>query len=179
MFPDVAAEEGFTFATGDRLAHEGIILVGGAGDFQLALGIFEQPDPAAAEASEAAGFELFLESGEGAEGGIDAVGQGAGGFTAGSGGHEVPEEGMVPMAAAIVADGSADGIGDGSEIGEEGFDGFGFEGGMAGEGFVQVVHIGFVMATMVDFHGGGVDVGFESLFGVGELGKFVCHNGYR
>jgi hypothetical protein len=31
------------------------------------------------------------------------------------------------------------------------------------------------MAAMVDFHGESVDMRFESFFGVGEWGKFVCH----
>jgi len=82
---------------------------------------------------------------------------------------------VVPVTAAVVADGTADVLGDGGEIGDEGLDGLGFEGGLAGDGLVEVVHVGLVMASVVDLHGGGVDVGFQGFLGIGKRGEFVRH----
>ena len=36
MFPDVAADDGGAFATGNGLAHERVVLVGGGDDFEFA-----------------------------------------------------------------------------------------------------------------------------------------------
>ena len=47
-------------------------------------------------------------------------------------------------------------------------DGFGFERGVAGDGFVEIVHVRFVMAIVMDFHRHRIDVRFESVIGVGK-----------
>ena len=66
--------------------------------------------------------------------------------------------------------------GNAGEIGDEGVEGFAFERGVAGEGFVEVIHLGLVMAPVMDLHRGFVDMRFERILRVGEIGKFVCHN---
>ncbi|MFM1943105.1 MAG: hypothetical protein RI897_2087 [Verrucomicrobiota bacterium] len=169
MFPDIDAEDGGAFATGDGFTHEGVILVGGGSDGDLASGR-EQPDPAAAEAAGAGGFELGFEFIEGAEGCIDGIGQGAGGVSSGIGGEELPEERMVPVASAVVADCAADVFRHGGEVTDQGFEGLCFEVGISSDGLVEVSHIGVVMFAMVDFHGHRVDVGFEGFLGVGKCG---------
>jgi hypothetical protein len=50
------------------------------------------------------------------------------------------------------------------------FERLGFERGVAGDGLVQVVHVGLVMATVVDFHGERVNVGFERGLVVRQIG---------
>ncbi len=174
MLPDIDAQQGLAFDAGDALAHEGIVLVGGGDDFQFAA-IEDEPGPTGAEPAETCGFELLLEGIEGTKGAGDGGGEFACGRAALAGGEEVPEEGVVPVTATVVADGAADGLGDGGEIGDEGLDGFGFEIGLAGDGLVEVVHVGLVMAAVVDFHGGGVDVGFQGFLGIGKRSEFVRH----
>ena len=58
MFPNVAAEDRLAFATGDGLAHERIVLVGGGNDFEFAA-VHDEPGPAAAETADARRFKLF------------------------------------------------------------------------------------------------------------------------
>jgi len=78
------------------------------------------------------------------------------------------------MAAAVVADRAADGVGDTGQIADQGFEGEAFN-RSSGDRLVEVVHVGLVMAAVVDFHGQRVDVGFERILGVGEGSKFVGH----
>ena len=77
-----------------------------------------EPGPAGAEAGRAAGVELLLEGVEAAEGRVDRRGQVAGGRAAAARAHDLPEEGVVGVAAAVVADGRADGRGQRVEVGE-------------------------------------------------------------
>ena len=70
------------------------------------------------------------------------------------------------MAATVVADRPADGVGDTGQIADQGFQTEAFNRG-SGDCFVEVVHVGLVMAAVVDLHGQCVDVGFERVFRVG------------
>src|SRR5206468_1766541 len=98
------------FASGDGLAHDRIVLVGGGDNFQFAT-IHHEPDPAAAEAPDAARFKLFLERVEAAEGGLDVVAQFAAGRATGFWSHQFPKHRVVVMAAAVVAHRTADVVG--------------------------------------------------------------------
>ena len=100
------------------------------------------------------------------------VSRGGGSF---GGTEEVPEKGVIPMTTAVVPYGAADCVGDSGQIGDEGDQGFRLQGGVAGEGFVEVIDVGLVMAAVVDFHRQRVDVGFEGFFWVREGGEFVSH----
>ena len=51
---------------------------------------------------------------------------------------------------------------------DERFDRLGFERGVAGDGLVEVGHVGVVMFAVMDFHRGRVDVRFERVFGIGK-----------
>jgi hypothetical protein len=68
--------------------------------------------------------------------------------------------------AALVADDAADVFGDGVELGDEVVDGEGAEIGVRGEGGVEVVDVGLVVAGVVDFHCFGVEVRLEGVVGV-------------
>ena len=72
------------------------------------------------------------------------------------------------MATAVVAHRAADVVRNGSEIADEGFKGFGFERGVAGDGLVEIVHVSLVMAVVMDFHRQRVDVRFQSFLGIGQ-----------
>ena len=72
------------------------------------------------------------------------------------------------MAAAVVADGAADGLGDGGEVANQFPEGFAREFGGAFEGFVEVRDVGGVVLAVVDFHRAGVDVRLKRGGGVGK-----------
>ena len=123
-----------------------------------------------------AASKLRLEFIEAAEGGLEVVGEFAGGCAAGAGSENFPEEGMVPVSTAVITNRAADGVGYGAQILDDLFEGLGFEGGIAGDGLVEIVHIGLVMLLAVmDFHGGLVKMRFECVSRVGERREFVCH----
>ena len=77
---------------------------------------------------------------------------------------------MVPVAAAVVADGAAHGVGHDAQILDELFERFGFQRGVAGDGLVEVVHVSLVMAAVMDFHRQRVNVRFQGFLGIGECG---------
>src|SRR5712672_1690116 len=83
---------------------------------------------------------------------------------------------MVPMTAAVVADGTADGVGDNAQIRDDLFERLGFQRGVAGDGLVEVVHIRLVMAVVMDLHRQRVKVGFEGCLVIGQGREFVGHN---
>ena len=74
---------------------------------------------------------------------------------------------MVPVAAAVITDGTADIVRHRGDIADECFERFAFE-RRSGHGLVEVVHISLVMAVVVDFHGQRVKVGFERVLGIGQ-----------
>lgn len=163
VLPDVAAEK-----RGAGAVHERVVLVGSGGDGDFAV-FGDEPGPAGAEAGGAGFSESFFEGVEGAESGGNGIGESAGRRAAGVGGHDGPEEAVVVVTAAIVADSGADVFGDAVDVFAEVFDGVGFEVCFAGEGGVQVGDVGVVVAAMVDFHGLLVDMGFESVVSVREF----------
>src|SRR5208337_613678 len=100
VFPDVNTQHRLTSCKVRRvLIRRGI-------DGQLAI-LHQQPGPSGAEAPQARSLELILKSGEGTEARGDGSGQIALGLAASALLHQLPEERMVPVAAAIVADGIA------------------------------------------------------------------------
>jgi len=151
----------------------GVVLVGRGDDLQLAT-VDHQPGPSGTEPADAGGLELGLEVGKGTERGRDGFRELTGRRASLGRGEDVPEEGVVPMAAPVVADRSADVLGHARDVGDQGLDGLAFE-RSAGEGLVQVVHVGLVMTAVVDLHRQGVDVGFEGVLGIGKRGEFVSH----
>ena len=82
---------------------------------------------------------------------------------------------VVPVAAAVVADRRR-----GSprarwrDLRSRCLDGLRLEAGVAGEGLVEVVHVGLVMPAVVDLHRQRVDVRFERVLGVGQGGEGVA-----
>ena len=86
-------------------------------------------------------------------------------------GQNVPEETVVGMAATVVADGSAYLVGYGGEVGNKVFDGLRLEFGVALDGGVEGIDVGGVMLAVMDFHGPGVEVWFEGIVSVWEVGQ--------
>src|SRR5690348_12202251 len=100
VLPDVDAQQW------PAALRQGRILVGRAGDDQLAVG-GDQPRPAAAEPLHGVVLELGLERVEAAEVALDGVAERAGRLVAGVRAHDLPEERVVVVAAAVVAHGGA------------------------------------------------------------------------
>ena len=69
VLPDIQAKDWFVSE------HDGGVLVGGGADMEFAFGVEAEPRPAGAEAGGGLVGELFFEALEGAEGGIDALGE--------------------------------------------------------------------------------------------------------
>ncbi len=101
MLPGINTEKGL------ELANDGV-LVGVGADADLAgLLVLDQPGPAAALNTGQRGVELVLELIETTVGGVDGLGEGAGGglTTAGAlGGQVLPEEGVVQVTTAVEVD---------------------------------------------------------------------------
>ena len=79
------------------------------------------------------------------------------------------------MAAAVVADGRADILGDGIESFQQVVDRLGLERGLAFQGFVQIRNVGAVMFVVMDLHRSGVDVGFQCVKRIRKRGHAKCH----
>src|SRR5215207_8378925 len=96
MLPDIDAED-----RGLVRIHDRVVLVRGAGDFQLAILAGDDPGPAGAEAASAGLVDRVLERVQAAEA-LDGVLEGTarGGFVTS---HNQPEHGVVQMTAAVVA----------------------------------------------------------------------------
>ena len=71
-----------------------------------------KPSPTRSEATEASGVDFFFQLIDIAEGGGDGFGEFADGFAVGVCGEEFPEESVIDMTAAVIADGWANGVGD-------------------------------------------------------------------
>lgn len=182
MFPDVATQNGNPRFSDERIiliggachplpcvenhrffVHEGVILIGRRVDFQLAVLVDEQPNPSAAEAGNAGGFEFFFEGVKAAKGCLNIFGQGAGGRASGVGSENLPEKGVIRVAAAVVAHGVADVFRDGMESAKQIAEGFACQFRVSFERGVEFRHISAVMFAVVNLHGSGVDMRFQGI----------------
>ena len=118
VLPHIDADDGFALEAGNRLAHEGAVLIGGRADRELLVMADDEPGPAGAETGRGGLGEVFLELGEAAEFGVDRRGEPALGRAALAGTENLPEERMVGVTARVVADAATDGVGHLGEIGE-------------------------------------------------------------
>src|SRR5215207_1921859 len=70
VFPYIDTQDGAAFTARNGFAHDGIVLVGGRRNLELAA-IDQQPRPAATKSPDTSGFKLFFEGLEAAECRID------------------------------------------------------------------------------------------------------------
>ena len=161
MFPDIVANHRLV-AIGDRA-----VLVRRGNDLQRTLLVHDEPGPAAAESSDAGGLELGLELINAAEGCGDRLGQFADGCRSATRGEQFPEEGVVGVTAAIVADGITNAFGNSREVGDQLVHGLGGQLGVILQRIVEVIDISSVMLVMMDFHRARIDVWLERVEGVG------------
>jgi len=97
----------------------------------------------------------------------------AGGLAAALGLHHEPEHRVVGMSAGIIAQCGADFLGHLVEMRDELVNRELGKVGVSGQRFVGVVHVGRVVLVVVDAHRLGVDVRFQGLVGIGQVGQFV------
>ena len=121
---------------------------------------------------------MFFEFRKRAEGFVDGFREGAGGLAAAVGRHHEPEERVVQVAADIVAEAGADGLGGILEVFEEFFGRKLREFGVAGQEFVGVRDVGLVVLVVVDAHRLGIDVRLEGLVGIREGRECVGTGGF-
>ena len=121
-------------------------------------------------------LSLRLKVREGAEGLSDRLAERPARLAAAVGRHALPEERVVVVPAAVVADGRALVLGHLREVAQHVLDrGVGQRGPL--ERRVRLVHVGLVMLVVVEFHRRLVDMRFERLVGVGERRDGVGHGG--
>jgi len=84
---------------------------------------------------------------------------------------------VIDVTAAIVTHHRADVLRHGFQIGDQFTRAFRLEFRLAGQRGVDVVDVGGVVLAVVNFHGAGIDVGFERGVGVSKIGKVVGHDG--
>src|SRR5690606_8199235 len=163
VLPDVEAE--------DRgvAVHDRRVLVGRRVALQLAAAIDDQPGPAGAEAAGGLLLEPLLELLEAAEGAVDRLAQLAAGLTAAVRAHDLPEEVVVDVPAAVVADGRAGLLGDGVQIAEELLGALALQLGVLLDRRVEVVRVGGVVLAVVNLHRPRVDVRLEGVLGVRQV----------
>src|SRR5580658_4898424 len=168
MFPDVHTEEGLA------AIHDGIVLIRGRFDHEFSVAE-QKPGPAGAEALDARIVNLRFEVREAAECGADGFAQFAARFTASALLHNLPEHGMVHVAAAIVAHGGANRFRHFIDLRQQFFDGKFLKVGVALERFIEVGDVCAVVFVVMDFHGFCVNVGFQSVERIRQRWKCESH----
>jgi hypothetical protein len=128
--------------------HQRAVLVGAAFHLQAAIAIAGQPGPAAAEAGLRGLAEGVLEGIEAAEITVDGRGQLIIGCTT-VGAEHGPEQAVVGVAAAVVADRAALRLGHGIEVGDQRLDRLLGDAGLL-DGGIEVVDVGLVVLAVMD-----------------------------
>ena len=132
-----------------------------ADDLHFAFGVAGQPYPSAAELAYTGGVEFFLEGLEVAKSLLDHVGDGTAGIASALGLHDLPEHGVVDVAAGIVADGAANVFRNRIQVAKQIFRCFLVQLGMLVQRRVEVLDVGGVMHVVMQVHRLFVDGGFE------------------
>src|SRR6266566_2068755 len=144
--------------TQDRIetVRQGVILVGGGNDSE-AIATQNKPGPAGAKALHASIIECSLERIERAKLGIDRLCQITARLTAPVGGHALPEQGMIEMAAAVIADGRTNIL---RKLVKTTYDLFNRQRGklMALQRTIQIGDVRVVVLVMMQLHRLGIDV---------------------
>jgi hypothetical protein len=168
MLPDIHAQN-------RRVAlHKRAVLVGQAVEIQRAVALDDKPRPAAAEACDAGLLELGLEVIKGAKFRVNCRGQRAGGCAACVGAQNRPEEGVVGVAATVVAHGGADVlrhlINAAAEILNTHVVPLG-----ACNRVVDIRYIRLMMLIVVNLHRLRINGRLEGVFGIGQAGQLKGH----
>ena len=154
--------------------HDGAVLVGGALDEELPLGVDREPGPAAAKPAEGRLGELLLELVEAAKHAPHRFAEVAGRFAPLALAERFPEETVVGVAAAVVADGGPDRLGHLLEVGDQ-LVYWKLGKRIPLQRLVQIRDIGGMVLAVVDLHRAGIDGRLEGVDGIGERGQHEGH----
>src|SRR5208337_4298277 len=157
--------------------HDRAVLVGGRGHGELAVLTQDQPGPAGAEPRGPSLGKCFLEHGETAELTGQSGPDRARRLAATAWLHDLPEERVVGMAAAVVTHGRPDPLGQRVQVGDQGLDRLVLMVGMVLERGVQIVDVRRMMLAMVYFHGPGINVRLQGTKVVWQRRQSVLSHG--
>ena len=143
MLPDIVTEDR------EEALRDWVVLIGGRDDLNFAALFAGEPDPSGAELLDASFIEFGLEISEVAESLGDYLGDGAVGIASAFGLHDLPEHGVIDVAAAVIADCGANVL------------------GMFFDCCVEVLDVGTVVHVVVQGHRLLIDDGFEGRVVVG------------
>ena len=101
------------------------------------------------------------------------------GARAALGAHERPEERVVVVAAAVVAHGHPNRLGNGVQILEQFFQRLLLPPRGLGQGVVEILHVGGVMLAVVNLHRLRIDHRLQRIEGIAQWWKFVRTGGSR
>ncbi len=155
VFPDVEGEQG------PQAAGDGVAGIGFLGDLESPIFVGGEPDPAAAEEGDAAGFEFGLEGSEASPLFVNLGGEGAGGCRGAARGELGEIKVVIEDLAGVVEEGAgglADDLGQGQV----------FEAG-AGEQFVEVVDVGLEVFAVVEGEGARTDGRFQGIRRISQV----------
>ena len=168
MLPHIDAKEWRSRTSCNSSAHHRRILICSARNGKRSIRSRNQPRPSASKALYARFGHRSLQGIHGAKSSVDCCEQITGWFLCAARCQDIPEQIMVCMSAAIVANGSTDCIRNICEVGNQCIDRKLRELRAVLERSVQVVDIGLMMAVMVDFHGKRIDVWLKCIECVGQ-----------
>src|SRR5690606_42079455 len=123
--------------------------------------VYTEPGPTRPKTGRGGSGELFLEPIKGTKGGIDGIGQFPTGSATPIRGHDLPKEGMVEKAPAIVTHGPIVHV----QIAQDLVDVLAIH-VRARNGLVQVGGIGIVVLSVMDFHGPRIYMWFQCIKGI-------------
>src|SRR5690606_38698288 len=138
--------------------HDRAVLVRQAVYLQLLVSANREPCPAAAEASCASLGEVFLELVKAAKLVVDGICQSTSRCAAAIRSDSFPEQGVVRVTAAIVANCAADSLRYTAQVSDQIFDRFSLQISVSFQRCVQVRHVSVVMASVVNLHRLRVDM---------------------
>src|SRR5688572_24023485 len=147
VLPDIETEDR------DLAFHHRRILIGGAGDAETATRLDDEPRPTATKTAGRSGLELRLEVVEAAKRGIDGGRKVTGGHAFGVRPHDVPEQVVIQITAAVIADSVADAFRQAVQVLHQPFGRLALKVSLTFERLIEIVGVGFVVLAVMDFHG--------------------------
>ena len=119
----------------------------------------------------AAALSFSLKVVEITEGALDAGFQCSARLPTGVGAHDLPEHGVVNVAAGVIADGGSNRFRDNrAVVGEQFLEALVGQFGRGFKGFIQVGHIGVVVLPVMDFHRHLVNGRLQRIGSIGQCG---------
>lgn len=173
MLPDVQAQNRRVAAANAQ--HQRVVLVGAAFHMQLAAAVHAEPGPAAAKAADGSLGEFGLEVLEAAKVLVNGCCKSVLRKTSAAGRHDLPEQAVIGMAAAVVAHGLPQRLRQRFDLGEQIVQ-RPLRVLAAFECRIEVVDVGLMVPAVVDLHGLRIDMRLQCRVVVGQWGQGIAHD---